>query len=73
MIYDLLYLNRIVLCVLLLDAAKLCESDGQAVAHHGCQAPRKSIEGTFKQIRVDKTVHELEENLARLGGLHANK
>ena len=62
-----------VLCVLLLDAAKLCERHGQAVAHHGCQTPRKRIEGALKQARFDEPVHELEENLTRLGGLNTDE
>ncbi len=67
------YLDGNVLCVILLDAAKLCECHGQAVAHYGGQAPRKRIEGALKQTRFDETVHELEENLTRFRRLNANK
>lgn len=62
-----------VLCVLLLDAAKLCECYRQAVAHHRGQTPRKGVKGALEQAYFNETVHELEENFTRFRRLCADK
>ena len=57
----------------LLLAAELGERQALAVALNRGQTPRKSIEGALKDASLFEGRHELEENLARLGGLEADE
>jgi len=61
------------LCVTLLVTAKLGKRDALTVARDRREAPRKGIEGVLKKAGINETVHELEENLARLRRLRADQ